>query len=105
LQKNRAALDDFFEDLVSGTRWMLDPSNRMQALAVASRFAKIPPERLGDYYLTKDDRYRDPDCLPNIEALQHNVDAQRKLGFLKSDFDVRKYVDTNYVERAAKRLK
>jgi len=105
LQKHRAALDDFFEDLVRGTRWMLDPANRKQALALAARFAKVPPERLGDYYLTKDDRYRDPDCLPNVEALQRNVDAQRKLGFLKADFDVHKYVDTSFVERAAKRLR
>ena len=105
LRKNRAALDDFFEDLVRGTRWMLDPANRTQALAVAAGFAKVPPERLGDYYLTKEDRYRDPDCLPNVAALQHNVDAQRKLGFLKAEFDVRKYVDTSFVERAAKHLK
>lgn len=104
LQKNKAALDDFFEDLVRGTRWMLDPTHRKQALAVAARFAKMPPDRLGDYYLTKNDRYRDPNCLPDVGALQHNIDTERKLGFIKADLDVRPYVDTSFVERAVKRL-
>ena len=104
LQKNRAALDDFFEDLVRGTRWMLDPAHREQALAVAAAFAKVSPESLGDYYLTKEDRYRDPNCMPNVAALQHNIDTQHKLGILKSDFDVRPYIDTSFVEHAANRI-
>jgi sulfonate transport system substrate-binding protein len=105
LEKHRAALDDFFEDLVRGTRWMENPGNRTQAIALAARFAKEPPERIAGYYLTKRDEYRDPDCLPNIDALQRNIDTERRLGFLKSEFDVKKYVELSFVKRAAERLK
>ncbi len=105
LEKHRAALDDFFEDLVRGTRWMEDPANRPAAIALAAHFAKVPPERLAGYYLTKKDEYRDPDCVPNIVALQRNIDQERELGFLKTAFDVRKYVDLSFVKRAAERLK
>ena len=105
LEKHRAQLDDFFEDLVRGTRWMENPANRSAAITLAARFAKEPESRLDSYYVTKRDEYRDPDCLPNIDALQRNIDTERKLGFLKSDFDVRKYVDLSFVKRAAERLK
>jgi hypothetical protein len=33
------------------------------------------------------------------------VDAQRELGFLKADLDIRKYADLSVVEEAAARLK
>ncbi|HUZ75168.1 MAG TPA: ABC transporter substrate-binding protein [Stellaceae bacterium] len=104
LKQHRAALDDFFEDLVRGTRWMETPANRDKAIALAARFAKAPPQRIAGYFLTKKDEYRDPNCLPNIAAVQRNIDTEREIGLLKSDFDVSKYVDLSFVKRAAKRL-
>lgn len=104
LDKHRAALDDFFDDLVRGTRWMENPANRDKAIALAARFAKAPPQRLAGYFLTGKDEYRDPNALPDIAAVQHNIDTERKIGLIKSGFDVAKYVDLSFVRRADARL-
>lgn len=48
--------------------------------------------------------YRDPKGLPNLDALQSNVDQQQQLGFLKSKVTVKNYVDLSLVQEAAKRL-
>jgi len=103
LQKNRAALDDFFADMVRGTHWMLDPANRDAAIAFAAAQAKQPATLFTSYYLTKQDSYRNPDAVPDLAAFQRNVDAQAEFGFLKHSFDVKKYADLSFIERAAKR--
>ena len=43
--------------------------------------------------------------MPNLAALQKNIDMTHDLGFTKASFDVRKYTDLSLVEEAAKRLK
>jgi len=103
LKKNRAALGDFFEDMVRGIHWMLDPANRQEAIAFAAGIAKIPLSRLTPYYLTKQDSYRDPDGIPDLDALQRNVETQVKFGFLKEGFDVKKYADLSFIKQAAHR--
>ena len=102
LAKNRAALDDFFADLATGLHWMLNPKNREAAVKFASEQSKIPLARLEPYYLTNRDYYRDPNGIPNVAALERNIATQQKLGFIKSGFDVKKYVDLSFMERGAK---
>jgi len=43
--------------------------------------------------------------IPNLDALQKNVDTTRDLGFVKNKIDIKKYVDLSLVQEAAKRLK
>jgi NitT/TauT family transport system substrate-binding protein len=43
--------------------------------------------------------------IPNLAALQSNVDLTHELGFTKASFDVKKYTDLSIVEEAAKRPK
>jgi sulfonate transport system substrate-binding protein len=43
--------------------------------------------------------------IPDLDALQRNVDMTRDLGFVKSSLDIKKYTDLTIVEEAAKRLK
>ena len=43
--------------------------------------------------------------IPNLEALQRNVDTTRDLGFVKNQIDIAKYADLSLVRDAAKRLK
>jgi ABC-type nitrate/sulfonate/bicarbonate transport system substrate-binding protein len=105
LAKHRAALDDFFEDMVRGIHWMLTPSNREAAIAFAAKVAKMPPARLEPYYLTRKDSYRDPDGVPDLAALQRNIDSQVKFGFVKHGFDVKKYADLSFIKRAAERFR
>ena len=104
LDTHRAALDDFFEDMVRGIHWMYAPANRQAAIAFASKESKTPPEQLNSYFLTQKDSYRDPDGVPDLDALQRNIDAQVKFGFLKESFDVKKYADLSFIERAAHRF-
>jgi sulfonate transport system substrate-binding protein len=104
IDKNRPALVDFFEDTLRITRWYLDPTNHDAVLQIAGRLTKRPPQSF-DWLFTKRDTYRDPDMLPNLDALQKNVDLTHELGFVKSSFDVNAYSDLSMVEDAAKRFK
>ena len=65
-----------------------------------ARLVKAPPERFG-WVFTKTDQYRDPDMLPNLAALQRNVDMTKELGYASASFDVKAYSDLSMVEEAA----
>ena len=104
IDKNRAALVDFMEDTLRITRWYLDPKNHDEAMQIAGRLTKLPPQAF-DWLFTNKDCYHDPDMLPNLDALQKNVDLTRELGFVKGKVDVKAYADLSMVEEAAKRLK
>jgi sulfonate transport system substrate-binding protein len=104
IDKNRAALVDFMEDTLRITRWYLDPKNHDEAMDIAGRVTKLPPQAF-DWLFTMKDCYHDPDMLPNLDALQKNVDLTKDLGFVKASFDVKQYSDLSIVKEAAARLK
>jgi NitT/TauT family transport system substrate-binding protein len=104
IDKNRAALVDFLEDMLRITRWYADPKNHDEVAQIASRITKAPADRFG-WVFTKQDTYRDPDLVPNMEALQRNVDTTQDLGFVKNKIVISKYADLSLVMDAAKRLK
>ena len=98
------AMNDFMEDAMRIERWFVDPANHDEVMQIASRITKQPPERFS-WAFTKADFYRDPNMLPNITALQSNVDLTRDLGFVKINIDVPKFADLSFVQEAAQRLK
>jgi sulfonate transport system substrate-binding protein len=104
IDKNRATMVDFMEDMMRIERWFLDPKNHAEAAKIAAKITKSTPERFG-WVFSKQDYYRDPNMLPNLDALQANVDMTHELGFIKAKLDVRKYTDLSLVQEAAKRLK
>src|ERR1700749_1907503 len=104
IDKNRAALVDWLEDTQRILHWYLDPKNHDEAVQIAARLVKAPPERFG-WVFTKTDQYRDPAMLPNLGALQKNVDMTKELGYASASFDVKAYSDLSMVEEAGKRLK
>lgn len=104
IEKNRAAMIDFMEDMLVITRWYEDPKNHAEAAQIASKITKVPADRFG-WIFTKQDTYRDPNLIPNLEALQRNVDTTRDLGFVKKKIDINNYADLTLVKEAAKRLK
>jgi NitT/TauT family transport system substrate-binding protein len=104
IDKNRAAMVDFMEDMLRIERWFLDPKNHDEAAKIAAKITKSSPERFG-WLFTKQDYYRNPNMLPNLDALQSNIDMTHALGFIKAKLDVRKYTDLSLVQEAAKRLK
>ena len=104
IDKNRAAMVDFMEDLLRVVQWYIDPKNHDAAAQIASQLTKAPVERFG-WLFTKQDNYRDPNMLPDLAALQRNVDTVRDLGFTKKHIDVKAHADLSLVQEAAKRLK
>jgi|SRR5579862_2522668 len=104
LDKNRAAMVDFMEDTLRIVHWYLDPANHEAAKQILGDLVKRPPDTF-DWAFTHRDVYHDPDLMPNLDALQKNVDLTRELGFTKTSVDVKKYSDLSIVEEAAKRLK
>jgi len=104
IDKNRAAMVDFMEDTLRIVRWFIDPKNQKEVMEIAGRVTKQPSERFG-WLFTKQDYFRDTNMLPNLDALQKNVDMVRDLGFTKSSIDIKKHADLSIVEEAAKRLK
>jgi sulfonate transport system substrate-binding protein len=104
LDKNRAAMNDFMEDTMRIERWFLDPANHDEVMQIASRVTKQPRERFS-WAFTKQDFYRNPNMLPDLAALQSNVNMTRELGFVKIEIDVPKFSDLSFVQEAAQRLK
>ena len=105
LKKNKAAVTDLLEDTLLLTRWYLDPKNHDEAVKIASTFAKAPPALFQDWLFNEKDYYRDPDLAPNVESTQRAIGYMKEFGFMKDTFEVKKYVDTSYLEEARKRLK
>lgn len=103
IAQNRAVLVDFLEDTIRAIRWYTDPKNHDEAVAIVARLVKVPPARV-DWAFGSRDQFRDPNGLPNLTALQNNLQQQKEVGLLKEDIDVKKYADLSMVEEAAKRL-
>jgi NitT/TauT family transport system substrate-binding protein len=104
LDKNRAAMVDFMEDTLRIVHWYLDPANHKEATEIAGRVTKQPAAQF-DWLFTKQDEYHDRDMMPNLTALQGNVDLTRDLGLVRSSVDVKKIAELSIVQEAAKRLK
>ena len=104
IDKNRAAMVDFMEDTMRIVRWYLDPANHKEAMEIAARVTHQPAAQF-DWLFTNRDTYHDPNLLPNLDALQKNVDLTRDLGFVRSSLNVKQIADLSIVEEAAKRLK
>ena len=105
LEKNRAAMVDFMEDMLRDRRYLFDPANRGEAIKIVSEFTKIPADKLEGWLFTNRDFYRDPNARPDLVALQANVDQLHKEGSIKQPLDVGKYTDLSILEEALKRPK
>jgi len=105
LQKNRAAMVDFMSDVLRARRFYLDPANHDEAVAIVARFTRQPTQFFADWVFTNKDNYRDPDGLPNLQAMQSNIALQKEVGFLNNVIDVEKYADLSITKEAGARLK
>ena len=104
IDKNRAAMVDFLEDTLRVVRWYLDTKNHDEAVAIASKLTKIPPDRFS-WLFTDQDYARNGNLMPDLKALQANVDTTQQLGFIRAKLDVQKYTDLSLIQEAAARLK
>ncbi len=95
---------DFLDDYLHTLRWLTDSAHHDAAVALITQATKQKPSLYASWAFTGQDYYRDPQALPNLEALQANVEMAHKLGFLRSDLDVSKYTDLSLAKEAAQRL-
>jgi len=104
LAEHRAAIVDFLADYLFTLRYLSDPANHDAAVALIAQATKQSPVLYQDWVFGRRDYYRDPEALPDLAALQANVELQQKLGFLRAGLDVAKYADLSYVKAAAEEL-
>ena len=95
---------DLMEDAVRAVRFFTDPKNHDEAVQIARKIVKQPPERMG-YVFTKAEDYHDPNMRPDLETFQRAIDMQQEAGFLKSKLDAKKYADLSVLDEAIKRIK
>jgi len=103
IKAHRAAMVDFMEDWLRVAHWYLDPMNHAEVAKIASKVTKAPPERFG-WLFTKNDNYRDPNMMPDLAALQNNVDTVKELGFVKKHVDVKAHSDLSLLKEAVARM-
>jgi sulfonate transport system substrate-binding protein len=99
-QKHRPEMVDFISDYLYALHYLSDPAHRQEALEIIAEATKQKPALYEDWVFTKKDYYRDPNGLPDLDALQANVDLQHKLGFLRSALEVKQYADLSIVKEA-----
>jgi sulfonate transport system substrate-binding protein len=105
LEKNRAVVIDFLEDVLLFRRWLYDPKTRMEGIAILSTVTKIPVREYEDWVFTQRDNYRDPNATLDVARLQKNVDDLKASGVIPESIDVKAHVDLSYAKEAAARLK
>jgi NitT/TauT family transport system substrate-binding protein len=106
LKQNRAAVVDFMEDTIRVIRWFQDPQNHAAAVQIAVNTTQIPAPVWDSWLFVKGkDYYRSPRAMPDLEALQANIETQRELGFLNADINVSQYADLSIARDAAARIK
>ncbi|MGE5268507.1 MAG: ABC transporter substrate-binding protein [Thiohalocapsa sp.] len=104
IKAHRPVFVDFMEDHIRARRWLLDPKNRQEALAITSEVTKLPLDKL-QFAFTKDDFYRSPDARPELKSVQQEIDEAVKLGVLPKRIEIQPhYVDLSLIEEAKKRI-
>jgi NitT/TauT family transport system substrate-binding protein len=105
IAKKGAPMTDLLEDYIRAIRWFTDTSNRKEAIAIAAEFTKLPVANFDGWLFNNKDHYRDPNGMPDLDALQKSMQITKNLGLLKLDIDVKNFADLSMIEEASKRLK
>jgi sulfonate transport system substrate-binding protein len=104
IAQHRPALVDFLADHMRATRWFVDAKNRAEVLALTQAFTKQSKDSLA-YVFTKGDIYRSPDLVPNVTAVQKDIDEAAEMKLLPGRIEVApKYLDLSMAEEAKARL-
>ncbi|HKS89789.1 MAG TPA: ABC transporter substrate-binding protein [Stellaceae bacterium] len=104
IKEHRAALVDFMEDYLRVLHYLQDPAHHAEAVALLAEVTKRPAAFFDKWAFTKEDYYRDPKALPDLDALQRNIEVQKELGFIKKSIDVKKFADLTIVKDAGQQL-
>ena len=101
---HRAAFVDFLEDNIRARKWLYDPKNHDAAVQIVAKVTKRPAKQFAEWVFTKEDTYRPVDCMIDVALLQKNVAILQKMGFVKGNVDIAKFVDLSLVKEAKARL-
>lgn len=104
LKEHRAAMQDFVEDYVRATEWFQDPKNRPEALKMLAKFSKQPEKNFEGWAFSKHDEPQARWSMPNMEALQKNIDQFHDLGMIPQPFRVADHSDLSMIREARKRI-
>jgi ABC-type nitrate/sulfonate/bicarbonate transport system substrate-binding protein len=102
---HRAVLVDFLEDYVRAFHWYLDPAHRAEAIQIVASATKRPPATFESWLFQTKDEYRDPDAMPDLDAVTNNIHAQHELGLVKADLNAGDYADLSLLRTAIARVK
>ncbi len=69
------------EDYGRVLRWLYDPANRKEAVALTAGYLKRPPAAFDGWLFTKKDFFRDMDGKPDLKVVQSSIDKVKELGF------------------------
>ena len=83
IDKNRAALVDLMEDYGRVLRWLYDPANHKEAVALTAGFLKRPPAAFESWLFTKQGLLPRHDAKPDLKVVQASIDKVKELGFIK----------------------
>ena len=104
LKTHHAEMVDFMEDYLRTLKYLLDPANHAEAVALLAQVTKQKPALFESWAFTDKDYYRDPKGWADLDALQANIDLQHQLGFLRTSLDVKKHAHNSLTEEAVRRL-
>ena len=68
---------DFMEDTLRIVHWFIDPKNQNEVTEIASKRDQGSRRSVSAGCSPRQDYYRNPDMLPNLEALQSNINTTR----------------------------
>ncbi|HEY2989284.1 MAG TPA: ABC transporter substrate-binding protein [Candidatus Binatia bacterium] len=108
LKSNRAEVVKFLKGMAEATKWLYDPKNKEEALAIYTKILKSPREAAeADYrYMIEEFKPFPVDGAINKQAIEKTFDLREKAGKYegKKAPSYLQYVDTSLVDDAKKQL-
>jgi NitT/TauT family transport system substrate-binding protein len=104
IAKKRAAFLDYFTDEMKVLRYFIDPAHHAEVVDIVAGFTNEPRTKLDPWLYTSKDGFHNPNLVPNLAAMKHNLEIQKDAGFLTMAIDPEQYADLSLVHEAADRL-
>ncbi len=101
LQKNPRRAQAFFDDYYRYLQYAMDPKNRDEMIEIGAKMQNIPPAGFKGWWNTRDDFYRSPDGLPNIDAAKREMHLLKEFGIIDATVDLDRWVDLSFMKKAA----
>jgi sulfonate transport system substrate-binding protein len=101
LTENPRRVQAFFDDYYRFLRYALDPKNRDEMIDLGAKLLDSSPSVGRTWWNTKEDFYRDPSGIPNIDAMKREMATLKEYKLIPSEVDLEKWVDLSFIRKAA----